>query len=167
MWQSESERASGERASEQTESEHTDNDKQQSNTTAKTANSTKQNTPRPQHLRHLPPPEASRIHTSHSSWLAKRFWVVHASGGDAAWCVGDCSVKKGFVRGVIGRSVAPSERNKTAWCFSAPHHIENSHTPTTQTAPSKQRRKPTQNKRNNPPRKAYASAFIAHSDSPA
>ena len=67
-----------------------------------------------------------RIRTSHSSWLAKRCWVVHTSGGGAAWCVSDCSVKKGWVCGVIGRSVVSLERNKTAWCFLAPHHRENS-----------------------------------------
>ena len=91
-----------------------------------------------------------RIRTSHSSWLAVRCWVVHASGGGAAWCVSDYSVKSGLVRGAIGRSVTPQERKKTAWCFLAPHHRENSHPPTTQTVSSKQRRKPTQNKKKNP-----------------
>ena len=43
--------------------------------------------------------------------LASQKVLGLVSGGGAAWCVSDCSVKKGLVFAVIGRSVASSERN--------------------------------------------------------
>ena len=79
-----------------------------------------------------------RIRTSHSSWLAKRCRVVHASGRGAAWYVSDCSciVKKGLVRGAIGRSVASSEEEK--WHGTSWHHT----TEKTHTSPRRNPRRP-------------------------